>query len=666
MGGDKMESPSIDPIKRNTIDIYGLIGKFELQEKPIRVRYFSAKASSWERSSGEFALLKELKPMRERVAPKELKDLSSLLQRDLSDARVAMELIPYLKGSSDIAFFPAILAILIPTGFITSQSSSYPSPQKGIEDNREITQYADNWTLTAYPAGSSYGPLGMLSIDPSRTDIVVLDGQHRANAFRFMSGVFGNDDTDIHSAFYQGLEGSNSFNAELPVTLVWFESDNSLIEPTLISRRLFVDVNNSARKVSKSRNILLNDKELPSLMIRFFYSGIAQKASFQANVFSLLHSAFDIDTDVAKRSGNIFTLTNPEIVEYVASWLLFDYGNYSELGIYRVQREGARSGMVQFTREFCEPIFNGSHVEIDQDDKVVIKTTDKISDFVIEFNRKIFPVLYNIFNEFNLFRQRYVACQKISEWRNTSASPTERDVWDSVFCGGEGLYYTLLYSKEEGPVTNQRLSDLRSAVESIETRLVRERASLFSGCSQPDVEQAFDSVRSKAFQVGLFMALEKFRSDNTIDDLLSACDEFLRRLNQLCPIDWIYILTRIKPALISGVDPKSWPAYQKLVLRVIQAEGEFYNAGNFLISPDGKIFSEAVNERFNSWLTTEEKDLAEITKDDIPDLVTSWAQSAKEYVSNLFNQANLTPIEIGVDYERLARSIVEGRIPSRN
>jgi len=661
-----MESPSIEPIRRNTIDIYGLIGKFELQEKPIRVRYFSAKASSSERSSGEFALLRELKPMRERVAPKELKDLSSLLQRDLSDARVAMELIPYLKGSSDVAFFPAILAILIPSGFITSESSSYPSPQRMAEGNTETTQYADNWTLTAYQAGNSYGPLGMLSIDPSRTDIVVLDGQHRANAFRFMSGVFGNDDTDIHSAFYQGIETSKSFNAELPVTLVWFESEGSSIEPTLISRRLFVDVNNSAKKVSKSRNILLNDRELPSLMTRFFYSGIAQKASFRADMFSLLHSAFDIDTDVAKRSGSIFTLTNPEIIEYVASWLMFDYGNYSGLGTYRVQREGARSGMMQFTREFCDPIFNGNHVEIDQDEKVLIKTTDKINDFAIEFNQKIFPVLYNIFNEFNLFRKHYSACKKISEWRYGSASPTERDVWDSVFCGGEGLYYTLLYSKEE-LANNQRLSDLRSAVESIVARLVEERAYLLPGCSQADVEQAFDSVRSKAFQVGLFMALEKFRSENAIDNLLSGCDEFLQRLNQLKPIDWIYVLTRIKPELISGVDPKSWPAYQKLILRIIQSEGEFYNAGNFSISPDGKIFSDAVNERFKSWLTTEERDLAEIAKDDIPEsTVNSWAQSAQEFVGNLFNEANLTSIEVGVDYERLAKSIVEGQIPSRS
>lgn len=661
-----MESPSIEPIRKNTIDIYGLIGKFELQEKPIRVRYFSAKASSWEKSSGEFALLRELKPMRERVAPKELKDLSSLLQRDLSDARVAMELIPYLKGSSDVAFFPAILAILIPSGFITSESSSYPSPQRRTEGNQETTQYADNWTLTAYQANNSYGPLGMLSIDPSRTDIVVLDGQHRANAFRFMSGVFANDDTDIHSAFYQDIETPDSFNAELPVTLVWFESENALIEPTLISRRLFVDVNNSAKKVSKSRNILLNDRELPSLMTRFFYSGIAQKASFRADIFSLLHTAFDIDTDVAKRSGSIFTLTNPEIIEYVASWLLFDYGNYSGLGTYRVQREGARSGMMQFTREFCDPIFNGNHVEIDRDEKVVIRTTEKINDFAIEFNHKIFPALYNIFNEFNLFRQHYTACQKISEWRYASASPTERDVWDSVFCGGEGLYYTLLYSKEE-LANNQRLSDLRSAVESIEARLVRERVELLPGCSQADVEQAFDSVRSKAFQVGLFMALEKFRSENGIENLLSACDEFLQRLNQLQPVDWIYVMTKIKPALIHGVDPKSWPAYQKLILRIIQSEGEFYNAGNFPISPDGKIFTSAVNERFNSWLTTEERDLAEITRDDIPEsTVNSWAQSAQEFVCNLFSEANLTSIEVGVDYERLAKSIVEGQIPSRS
>jgi hypothetical protein len=661
-----MDTPSIEDIGKNTIDIYGLIGRFELQGSPIRVRYFSTKASSWEKSSGEFALLKELKPMRDRVTPSELRDLSSLLQRDLSDARVAMELIPYLQGSSEIAFFPAILAVLIPSGFIVNQSTTYPQPQSEATGSSEVTQYSDHWTLTAYKTGKSHGPLGTLSIDPSRTDIIVLDGQHRANAFRFMSGVFGNDNKDIHSAFYQGVEPPASFNAELPVILVWFESDSGSIEPTLISRRLFVDVNNSAKKVSKSRNILLNDREVPSLMTRFFYSGVAQEASFQARVFSLLHSAFDIDTDVAKRFGNKFTLTNPEIVEYLASWLFFDYGNYSGLGTYRVQREGIRSGMMHFAREFCNSTFNSDYVEIGQDDKVIITTSEKISEFETEFSSRIFPVLYNIFNDFNLFRQHYIACQKISEWRTNSASPTERDVWDNVFCGGEGLYYTLLYSREESG-NNQRLSDLRNAVESIEAKLAEERASQFPGCSQADVEQAFESARTKAFQVGLFMALEKFRSTNDTENLLSSCDDFLQGLNRLQPVDWIYVLTSIKPALIPGVDPKSWPAYQKLILRVIQVEGEFYNAGNYSDSPDGRIFSQTVVERFKSWLTTEEKDLAEVTMGDISDQTVSiWAQSAKEFVSSLFQQANLNAIEVGVDHERFARTIIEAQIPSKS
>ncbi|GAA6618143.1 DNA sulfur modification protein DndB [Scytonema sp. NUACC26] len=651
-----METPFIEPINKITIDTYGLIGSFEIDNKSVKVKYFSTKASSRDKSSGEFALLKELKPMRERVPPNKLKNLNSLLQRDLSDARVATELVPYLKKPSKIAFFPAILAVLIPSGFIMNEGRDYPTPEYKELSSKKITSYGDCWSLTAFQTGNSYGPLGMLSIDSTQTDIIVLDGQHRANAFRFLCGVFANDDADIHSAFYQDISVPESFNAELPVTLVWFESEEQAIDPTLISRNLFVDVNNSARKVSNSRNILLNDREVTCLLTRFLYSAIARKASFKSEEFSLLHSAFDIDSELTIRSGNIFTLTNPELIEYTISWFLFDWGTYDTLEKYRVSRENARNSLMNFENIFNELSFNRTHVKINENttNKVVeLKNSDKIGYFENQFIEKLLPVFYGIFNDFHLFRQHYTACRIVEEWRKTTASSKERTIWDTVFRGGEGLYYTLVYSQNNP--NNQWLDDLRKAVEDVEGKLSEERYKLFPNCTKALVDQAFESIRTKAFHVGIFMALKVFNDE---ESFLDSYGEFVQRLNQVEPSHWIYILTKIKPELIPSVDPKSWPSYQKLILRIIQSEGKYYNAGNFLDSPDGKIFEQKVKAKFTAWVENEDLEIKDIKLEHIKiSTLEAWAQDAKAFVDDLFKTANIPIIE-KVERVENAKSVV--------
>ena len=125
-----LEGPTAGPA---TIELYGLIGEFRISRSPFRVRYFSTFANP-KASGGHADLLDELEPMRDRLDASALKDLSSLLQRDLNDARVAEELVPYLQGArSRIGFFPAILAVLVPKNYLQG-SENYPSPEKNEDD----------------------------------------------------------------------------------------------------------------------------------------------------------------------------------------------------------------------------------------------------------------------------------------------------------------------------------------------------------------------------------------------------------------------------------------------------------------------------------------------------------------------------------------------------
>ena len=62
---------------------------------------------------------------------------------------------------------------------------------------------------------------------------------------------------------------------------------------------------------------------------------------------------------------------------------------------------------------------------------------------------------------------------------------------------------------------------------------------------------------------------------------VEAYEDFLTKLNFVNEVCWIIILNDIRAELIKGVDPKQWPAYQKLILRVIQSDELYYNKDNF-------------------------------------------------------------------------------------
>ncbi|HTF28942.1 MAG TPA: hypothetical protein VK625_08865, partial [Flavitalea sp.] len=115
-------------ITQRYIELTGTVGEFYLENKSVKVKYFSTIASGKDNASHNLELLKELKPMRERVKASELKDLDSLLQRNLNDYRVATELIPYLtKDIPQVAFFTPILSVLIPKDSLNNNNESdYP------------------------------------------------------------------------------------------------------------------------------------------------------------------------------------------------------------------------------------------------------------------------------------------------------------------------------------------------------------------------------------------------------------------------------------------------------------------------------------------------------------------------------------------------------------
>jgi hypothetical protein len=658
------------------IELYGIFGSFEVPNSKYIIKYFSTFANNREDGSDYHKFLKELKPMRERTKPEKIDDLGSLLQRDLNDLRVSKELIPYLLNvvnnvvdEKHIAFFPAILCVLMPKGFIDKESEvSYPTPMI-MSGNEGMISYNKEWQCEHFP--DDHGaptPLGKLKIDLGKTHIIVLDGQHRANAFRIIANSFDDSGRNsIYASFYADLVKPEILKADLPVTVVWFESvENSIaIQPDLISRRLFVDVNQNAKVINESRHVLLNDREPSDVMTRFFYSYLASNYHFQCNTFSLVHSGFDFDENLRSRtSPHKLTLVVPELMSYTFDWLFFGKRKYSDLEIYKVGSERDRKDFTGFERYFGHGS-SAKYIEflldIDGNSKKYVRSSVELDEFESMFNLSFGKLYYSLYSAFPLVNAHVRASSQIQlkhdEMEGEWESPTMRDCWERLFKGGEGLYYVfnkLIDKKGRG-------KELANSSTRIEKLFSLERSLIAGEKDSIKVDKAFETFRTIAFQVGYLMAFDKFFQDSNSGSFENAIVEFCRRVNVVSLAEWISILTSIKESLVGEVDPRYWPTYKNLIIRVIQKDGEFFDSNlNRINAPEAHIVKLSFIKRCKNYTNDNfRRELRETYRDEIDDAtVDKFTALAIDELKKLYGSvSSLIPLQL--DYYSICKSALD-------
>ena len=646
---------------RTSIDVLGLYGSFEVPKQDITVRYVSTFAGNREPESGHASLLSELKPMRERIDADDLRDLGALLQRDLNDSRVAKELVPYLLGQNrEISFFPAILAVLMPQGYLHHKDTNYPSKSK----EGQIEKYGEYWSFEHFAlADDEPSPFGKLSIYSVKTTVLVLDGQHRASAFRYVAGDVDEIQKDVYAAFYEPIH-VDRFDADLPVTIIWFDGQTD-IDPGLVSRRLFVDVNNTAREVSRSRNILLDDREAPALITRFMFSRLAKANPFAADSLSLLHGAFDVESDLMKKGvGHSMSLTNPEYMYDVISWMFLGSTTYDSTDKYNVKRNDARS---RTYRDILGQTFDGDindrdfkQIHEEDDPIIILDDVNKIREFETEFEVKIGPLFEDIFNRFGLLKPHFEAASETRHYCLNDAPKSTESVWKRVFAGGEGLYYTFMYGGRD----SSKIKAYQKEIGAIERRFKRIRSEK-AGVDEPKANKAYNSIRTKAFQIGLFMALRVFKQQLEYTQYLEAHEHFISELNKLSIEQWIAILTDLKPELLNDADPKKWPAYQKLFLRITLSDSDapFYDYHTLKYSPEGVIIRERLKDKIKAWSETNGFIWSQLSIDEIDSQeLEGWIVDITDDTRKLFLSCGLTPIE--GNYMAMGRSEVENQLSS--
>lgn len=282
------------------VHIRGTIGKFRVSTKAknyagVDVKYVLTRVALSDIAS-DTKLLSMLAPVREVFDLSQL-DFDEIMQRDIDDARVSLELIPYLldiSTSGQIKLFPPIVAVAMPRKptsrtpealYNTVKYSDQPSKEHdGITEKKitagEIGEEQFEF-FQLYQGDKALDDGAELRLSSSNSTLAIVDGQHRAMAllalFRNLSGGWSDSKVSPYEDYYKVwpkklIETFDLSELQLPLLICTFpQLDNQTTAGTDVikaARRVFLTLNKTAKRVSDSRNKLLNDQDIVADLLR--------------------------------------------------------------------------------------------------------------------------------------------------------------------------------------------------------------------------------------------------------------------------------------------------------------------------------------------------------------------------------------------------------------
>ena len=144
---------SLDATPALNLSLRGSTGSFKVtspsKKETLEVKYFLTHVGLNFENGSDDQLLKELAPVREIFDFKDL-DFDEIMQRDIDDARVSSELIPYIlddKTKNLLKFFPPIVVIVLPIASnAIKPDDKYPEVTKA--DVEFLRSGVNNWRIT--------------------------------------------------------------------------------------------------------------------------------------------------------------------------------------------------------------------------------------------------------------------------------------------------------------------------------------------------------------------------------------------------------------------------------------------------------------------------------------------------------------------------------------
>ena len=312
--------------KQSALDlsVKGSMGHFQVVDNgnaSVRVEYLLTHIGLALEGDQEEAFLRHLQPVRE-VFPLQKLGFEEIMQRDIDDARVSTKLIPYLLGTAStglVKLFPPIVVAVIPTDTDGLPADHYPR----VDDLTPVEEQDHQWRVVrsgdfgkeafelrqlivdGVPQGHDYA---QLRINTKKCRLAIVDGQHRAMA---LIALYRNkkgwpEKTRGIEPYYKRWSASEIANYDLsalrlPVMLCVFPGlDGSATESMSVSqacRSVFLALNRNAKKVSRARNYLLDDRDLIATFMRETLSMVKDVDAASARALRIWNVELDAEED---------------------------------------------------------------------------------------------------------------------------------------------------------------------------------------------------------------------------------------------------------------------------------------------------------------------------------------------------------------------------------
>lgn len=341
------------------LTLEGTVGSFRVGAshggaRSLEVKYLLTHVGLNFATSSNDKLLSALAPVREIFDFQSL-DFDEIMQRDIDDARVSAELVPYLldEQSKDmIKLFPPIVIVVMPIREGRTQPESYyPEVQvetlepEGDRDHpiystrsgslgSEVFQFEqpidDGKPLTS--------DLVRLKLNTHRTRLVIVDGQHRAMAllaiYRNLKDQWSDERRAPFKEYYSAwtknyIERFNLNEINLPVLICTIpELDTAYkgdFDMKKAARSIFLTLNKTARQVSDARNKLLDDNDLISFLMRRTLSHIKERDARSPHALRIVNVELDQEGSRQKIQTPV-AITGVPHIYYITEHMMLDNG----------------------------------------------------------------------------------------------------------------------------------------------------------------------------------------------------------------------------------------------------------------------------------------------------------------------------------------------------
>ena len=493
------------------LSLQGSVGSFRVGtgtdgQQSLEVKYFLTHVGLNFAASSNTGLLSELAPVREIFDFKSL-EFDEIMQRDIDDARVSAELIPYLldEASRDLVkLFPPIIVMLLPIHDDRNRPAAfYPKRFEG-ETRKEVPGgLHGEYVLRVGEVGQevfqfeqpiSEGQrlshdLARFRINTHRSRLVIVDGQHRAMAllaiYRNLMDQWSDEKRAPYKEYYSQwtpnyIKRFNLKEIELPVMFCTVPSlDEEYagdFDLRKAARSIFLTLNKTARAVSSSRNILLDDNDLMSVLLRRSLSAVKDKDARSSFSFRIWNIELDQFRDKL-RIQSPMALTGVSHLYYIVEHLMMDNGD--------VSGASPRSGNFQIRTKLynCLDRLDGRD-RLGSDVADAIRrdnfTVDASNKLGLEFDKRYGRYIIGVFEQFSPFESHNRAAvnleKRIENFQDRQLRPIlfEGQGISRVFeAHRDGLRKKLLKEPEDGGFTTDvpQIEAIAARLDATKTRM---------------------------------------------------------------------------------------------------------------------------------------------------------------------------------------------------